>query len=368
MAVGSVRCPDLHHVRQEAEMLIIAMVTEQVHTTQIAALSAALTRLGHNVVPYARPQDMAVNDFGRHLAEQWRRQPPDVVHSHSPESGVAALLAARDIPVVHTFHRLGSPAEQRLDRLIGQHAARSVATCSESVVELLGIGARRSRVSVVPYGVDTAVFAPTGPMAPRNERHRMLAVGQVLDHRDFDTVIAALHRMPDAELVIAGGPDAELLAEDPAARSLWKLAEHHGVGDRVELLGRVAHQDMPALLRSADVVVCTPHRPTAGSVALEAMACGIPVVAEATGGLVDIVVDNVTGRHLPARDPLTFTKIMRPLLANPMVRGAHGAAGRDRVEARYSWDRIAVDTTHAYRRAGAVPREPLVLGTTRAGV
>jgi glycosyltransferase involved in cell wall biosynthesis len=284
-----------------------------------------------------------------------------VVHSHSPASGVAALLAARDIPVVHTFHCLGSPAEQRLDRLIGRHAARSVATCSESVFELLGIGARRSRVSVVPYGVDVALFTPTGPTAPRTERQRMLAVGQVLDHRDYDTAIAALTRMPDAELVIAGGPDAELLDEDPAARSLWKLAEHYGVGDRVELLGRVAHEDMPALLRSADVVVCTPRHPTAGSVALEAMACGVTVVAEATGGLVDTVVDHVTGRHVPPRDPAAFTKVVRPLLANPMVRGAYGAAGRDRVEARYSWDRIAIDTTHAYRRAGAVPREPLVL-------
>ncbi|MFC0438362.1 glycosyltransferase [Kutzneria buriramensis] len=342
-------------------MFTIAMVTEQVRPGQVAALAAALARLGHDVVAHPRDPDVSVNDFGRHLAEQWRQQPPDVVHSHSPESGVAALLAAGDIPVVHTFHCLGSPADQRLDRLIGQHAARSVATCSESVFELLGIGARRSRVSVVPYGVDITMFSPCGPIAPRGERHRLLAVGLVLDHRDYDTAIAALPHMPDAELVIAGGPEAELLSEDAAARSLWKLAEHFDVGDRVKLLGGVAHQDMPALLRSADVVVCTPRHAPAGTVALEAMACGMPVVAEPTGGLVDMVVDNVTGRLVPPRDPAAFAKVIRPLLANPMVRGAFGAAGRDRVEARYSWDRIALDTTHAYHRAGAVPREPVVL-------
>ena len=346
-------------------MYSIAMVTEQVRTGEVAALSAALTRLGHDVVAHVRPHAMSVNDFGRRLADRWRRQPPDVVHSHSPESGVAALLAGREIPLVHTFHTLGSSADQRLDRLLGQHAATCVATYSEAVVELLGIGARRTRVSVVPYGVDIGMFAPCGPSAPRGERHRIVAVGAVLDRRDHDVTIAALTRLPDTELVIAGGPDAELLSEDAAAQSLWKLAEHRGVGDRVKLLGRVAHQDMPALLRSADVVVCTPRHAPAGSVALEAMACGQAVVATPIGGLADTVVDNVTGRHVPPREPLAFIKVMRRLLADPMVRGAYGAAGRDRVEARYSWDRIAVDTVHAYRRAGAVPHEePAALHAT----
>jgi glycosyltransferase involved in cell wall biosynthesis len=124
------------------------------------------------------------------------------------------------------------------------------------------------------------------------------------------------------------------------------------VADRVHLLGSVARDDMPALLRSADAVVCTPTYEPFGIVPLEAMACGVPVVANALGGLIDTVVDRVTGLHVPPGDPGALIGAVRSLLAEPMRRQAMGAAGRDRVTSRYGWDRIATETLRAYEHAG----------------
>jgi glycosyltransferase involved in cell wall biosynthesis len=109
---------------------------------------------------------------------------------------------------------------------------------------------------------------------------------------------------------------------------------------------------LPALLRSADVVACNPWRETSGSVALEAMACGVPVVVSAVGALLDIVVHDVTGRLVPPRDPAKMVYAINVLLHDVFLRKSLGAAGRDRARARYSWDRIAVDMLRIYERVG----------------
>jgi glycosyltransferase involved in cell wall biosynthesis len=83
------------------------------------------------------------------------------------------------------------------------------------------------------------------------------------------------------------------------------------------------------------------------------MACGVPVVAAAVGGLTDTVVDGVTGRHVPPNRPGVLAAVLRPLLEDDVLRSLMGTAGRDRVEARYSWSRIALDTARLYERATA---------------
>jgi glycosyltransferase involved in cell wall biosynthesis len=86
-------------------------------------------------------------------------------------------------------------------------------------------------------------------------------------------------------------------------------------------------------------------------VPLEAMACGIPVVASAVGGLQDTVVDGVTGALVPPRRPEVLAERLRGLLGDPVTRATYGAAGVDRVRSRYAWDRIAADTESTYLRA-----------------
>ncbi|MFI9387724.1 glycosyltransferase [Kutzneria sp. NPDC052558] len=368
----------------------------------VAELSSALAGRGHEVVVHTRRTDPDLpervdtargfgvvhvpagppgplakdkllphmGEFADALARDWRQRPPDVVHAHFWMSGLASVLAAADLgaPVVQTFHALGSvkrrhqgrddtspAARQRLERLVGRSVSRVAATCSDEVFELIRMGVPRSRISVVPCGVDPRQFSPSGPVADRGRRHRLLAVGRLVPRKGFDIAVEALARLPRTELVIAGGPRPSGLSADAEARRLRRLAQQHGVSDRVTLLGQVSRTDMPALLRSSDVVVCTPWYEPFGIVPLEAMACGVPVVAAAVGGLTDTVVDGVTGRLVPPLDPVELAKVLRPLLEDAAQREAFGAAGCDRARARYAWSRVAADTEQVYQRAGVVP-------------
>jgi D-inositol-3-phosphate glycosyltransferase len=102
--------------------------------------------------------------------------------------------------------------------------------------------------------------------------------------------------------------------------------------------------EIPELLRPADVVACTPTYEPSGVVALEAMACGVPVVACAVGPLPDIVVHEVTGFLVDRQDPRDLAASVNHLLRDSFLRRRLGAAGRDGAAARYSWDRVAADT------------------------
>lgn len=332
--------------------------------------------------------------FARCLQADWTARRPDVVHAHFWMSGMAAVSAAAplDLPVVQTFHALGSVKRRHqgdddtsplgrvsAERAVASRVDRVIATCTDEVFELARLGAPRRRATVVPCGVDTAAFTPEGAVFPRSERPRLVVLGRLVRRKGVDEVIAALRRLPDVELLVAGGPagsaeDGPVLDRDPDARRLRHAAATAGVADRVRLLGAVARADVPALLRSADAVVCVPWYEPFGIVPLEAMACGRPVVASAVGGIQDTVVDQVTGLLVPPRRPDALASALRTLLATPSQALACGIAGRDRVLARYGWDRIAEATAAVYaevlaERAG-LPVEPVadaddVIGAAR---
>ncbi len=313
-----------------------------------------------------------MDDFAAALHRRWSHRRPHVVHAHFWMSGRAALAAARPlgIPVVQTFHALGvvkrrhqgtrdtSPPE-RVDeeRAIIAGADRLVATCTDEVFELVRLGADRNRVRVLPCGVDHDLFRPDGPSdAPPAARHRLVAVGRLVERKGLGTIVAALAELPDAELVVAGGPHRSELGEDEEARRLGVLAHRYEVADRVDLRGRVERADVPCLLRSADVVVCVPWYEPFGMVAVEAMACGVPVVASGVGGLVDTVVDGVTGVHVPPRDPVRLARALRGLLDDSSLRASLGTAGVRRARENYSWSTVARATLDTYREV-VVPRE-----------
>jgi glycosyltransferase involved in cell wall biosynthesis/phosphoheptose isomerase len=319
--------------------------------------------------------------FAADLAAQWREDPPDVVHAHFWMSGHAALMAARElgIPVVHTFHALGvvkrryqgemdtSPAERiGIEKEILRRADHVVATCSDEVFELVRLGGARGRLTVVPCGVDLGLFTPEGRRARRRPGlRRIVCVGRLVERKGVGNAISALAALPGTELVIAGGPPRAQLHADPEARRLRGLAEQAGVADRVDLRGRMGREDVAALLRSADAVVCVPWYEPFGIVPLEAMACGTPVVASAVGGMIDSVVDDVTGIHVPPRDPERLAEALAPLLADSERRVAYGAAGVERVRRRYGWPRIAAATLDVYARVAGRHRRRT--GTAAAG-
>ena len=305
-----------------------------------------------------------MDEFADELREAWRRQPPDLVHAHFWMSAHAALRAARPlgIPVVQTFHALGvvkrrhqgamdtsPPGRIDAERRIMREADRVVATCTDEVFELVRQGADARRISVVPCGVDLQLFRPDGPVVPRvGARRRLVAVGRFVERKGIGDVVEALADVPDAELLIAGGPDADELEGHPEAERLRRLARRAGVADRVSLLGRLGRSEVPALLRSADAVVCVPWYEPFGIVPLEAMACGVPVVATAVGGMIDTVVDGRTGLHVPPRRPQELAATLAPLLADASLRRALGAAGARRARERYGWARVASATRQSY--------------------
>jgi glycosyltransferase involved in cell wall biosynthesis len=371
----------------------------------VAELSSALVRAGHEVTVYTRRDDPAqpatceapqgyrvvpvpagpakplsrdellphMGEFTQFVEREWRRLPPDVVHSHFWMSGIAAVLAGdrHGIPVVHSYHTLGTVARryqgtadtsppQRIgiERKIGRAATRIIATGADEVNELTRMGVPRDRVSVVPRGVDCEQFRPEGPAARKRLPRRVVSVGRLAPRNGFADLVAALRGVPDTELVIAGGPRRDKLAADPEAGRLRELAERLRVADRVHLVGRVPRDRMPALLRSADLVACVPWYEPSGSVPLEAMACGVPVLATRVGGLTDTVVENVTGVLVPPRQPGMLRAAMASLLAAPARRSFLGGAGRDRAEKRYPWQRIAEESAAVYARCVELVRAP----------
>jgi glycosyltransferase involved in cell wall biosynthesis len=304
-------------------------------------------------------------DFGRYLECRWADERPDVAHAHFWMSGLATLRAAvaHDIPVAQTYHALGtvkrrhqgdkdtSPAGRiRLERAIGRSADAVIATCADEVAELTRMGVPRRRLAIVPCGVDLDRFRPEGPAEPAGGAPRLVALSRLVERKGVDTAIEALTRIPGAELVVAGGPPPEEMDADAEVHRLRLCAKEAGVAGRVEFRGRVGRDMVPALLRSADVAVTLPWYEPFGMVPLEAMACGVPVVASAVGGHLDTVVDHVTGIHVPPRRPAETAGRIRELLADRTRREAYGIAAADRARSRFSWQRVARETAEVYER------------------
>lgn len=361
----------------------------------VAALAAGLARRGHTVTVHTRRDDAALpervatedgydvvhvtagpaeelpkDDLLRHMPEfaanlrrSWAEHTPDLVHAHFWMSGLASVAAAGAVPVVQTFHALGSvkrrhqgaadtspPNRIELERSLCSSVAHVVATCTDEVFELRRLGLTTDRVSIVPCGVDTDVFTPDGPVAPRNQRRRLLVLGRLVERKGQDDAVRALRAVPDAELVVVGGPPPDRIDADPEVRRLRAIAAEAGVGDRLVFAGSVSRADVPAWVRSADVVLAVPWYEPFGITPLEAMACGRPVVATAVGGLQDSVVDGVTGDLVPPRDPERLGEVLAALLADDARRTAYGAAGVERARDRYRWSRVVADTESVYRQ------------------
>ncbi|GIH78571.1 glycosyltransferase [Planobispora longispora] len=356
----------------------------------VAALSCALAARGNTVTVYTRrdsaEQDTEVAfapgvtvvhvpagppesipkddllawmpDFSRWIARRWAASAPDIAHSHFWMSGLAALAAARatGVPVVHTFHALGtvkrrhqgsadtSPRERvETETVIAWQADAVIATCSDEVAELNRLRVPRRATHVVPCGVDLAAFTPAGPAPDLGPGPVLLSIGRPVPRKGVETVVRALRRVPDATLVVAGGEPGE-----PETARLARIADECGVAGRVRFIGRVERSAVPALMRAATAVISVPWYEPFGIVPLEAMACGVPVVASAVGGHLDTVVPGVTGVLVPPRREAVLAGALRGLLADPPLLAAYGAAAVERAASRYSWERVAAETSAVY--------------------
>jgi glycosyltransferase involved in cell wall biosynthesis len=367
------------------------------HASQLlqpAVLARALASHGHRVTLYARTEDpvfprtailgagvslehvkagparpLAAEEAARfmpevaaYLADRWRTRPPDVVHAFSWTAGLAAIGAVRgtDIPVLQSFESLGSVERRqagaevpacrvKLEAAIGRTVAAVLARSSEEAAELARLAVPKSAIRVIPAGIDTQHFSQDDVRAKAIDQARLIALADD-QARGLQAVIRALTQLPGAELTIVGGPDARHLPRSGPFREVAQLASRLRVRGRVTFAGQVADAELPALLRSADILVsATAYDPT-GVAAIQAMACGLPVVASAVGGQRDAVIDGITGLLVAPEHPAMLVTRLRALLAQPAMLQAYGIAAADRARSRYCIDRICQETAAAYER------------------
>jgi D-inositol-3-phosphate glycosyltransferase len=356
-------------------------------------------------VPVAGPAIATKEDLPRHLPlfaaavlaaagpVEPDRPPYDVVHGHYWLSGdVAVTLAnAWHVPVVQTMHTSAAakdaarpqditdreapePAVRLAGerRLVGVADALVVSTRAEADELARWYAADPARIHVVPPGVDGDLFAPTDEAGRVTDRVALglsgdarvvLFVGRIQPHKGPELLVEAVARMvgerPQVRdglvLAVLGGPSG-----DGTARPSWiaDLAERLGIADLLLRRGPVGRAELARWYRAADVVAVPSRHESFGLVALEAQACGTPVLAARVGGLVDAVDDGVSGVLVRGRDPEDWSAALAGLLTDPARRDRLGTAGR-RHALRFAWPRTAERTAAVYASVlggGGAPR------------
>ncbi|MBI3977707.1 MAG: glycosyltransferase [Chloroflexi bacterium] len=300
----------------------------------------------------------------------------DLIHSHYWLSGwVGQLLAQRwHLPHVAMFHTLGRgksrsrPAEDegqlRIDTetrvLLGADAIVAGSPSEKlEMAQLYCVPERR--VHVIPCGVDLDLFRPRDRAQARarwgiRASKVILFVGRMDPVKGADLVLPALARLEDrrgVQAIFVGGDGRD----DPEIRRLGALARELGLRQNVRFLGPVPQEQLPDLYSAADVCVVPSYYESFGMAAVEALACGTPVVASRVGGLISTVRDGETGFLIPWRCPEPFAERLDLLLGNDALRQQFSLAARESV-LRFAWPAIAGRLLTLYERlvvmAGAV--------------
>jgi D-inositol-3-phosphate glycosyltransferase len=298
------------------------------------------------------------------LADQRATErPADAVHANYWLSGVAghAVKHELNLPLLSTFHTLArvkadaglwdgeGPVRAEAEAAVIGCSDAVLASCAVEAMQLEALyGADPERVEIVPLGVETAFFSPGDRAQARRaaglprDVPLLLSVGRIQPLKGFDVAVRALalleDRLPDAHLVVIGGPSGPAGAAE--VDRLRTLVQAFGLKDRVHLLPPQPHELLSTFYRAADVVLVPSRSESFGLVALEAGACGTPVVASAVGGLTTLVDDGVTGFLVERRDVAAFADAAAEILTNPYVAAAMGDAAARRA-ARYTWPATA---------------------------
>jgi D-inositol-3-phosphate glycosyltransferase len=294
----------------------------------------------------------------------------DVYHAHYWLSGwvARALQDCQRAPVVQMFHTLGAmknkvargqtdrETDRRIDveRAIMRFADRIVASTPRDRQQMIDFyDAPAKKIAVISPGVDLKLFHPIDPPAAKSllgepkDDHSVLFVGRIDPVKGIDVWFKAMALVAEENpalrsklcVCLIGGDLDEDEPDEEIAR-LQALKDELGIGDIVTFLGRRTQEALPYYYSSADVVVMPSLYESFGMVALEAMACGAPVVASDVGGLSYIVRDGETGYLVPERDPRALADCLNRLLRDPDLRTRLGRRGIE-VAREYAWTRIA---------------------------
>ncbi len=290
----------------------------------------------------------------------------DVVHSHYWQSGLAgvALASAFGVPLVHSHHSLARVKNASLapgdapepdSRIDGEErviaAADVLIASTDAEFEQLAClyGAQHDRIKTIHPGVDHATFYPGDRTRARaalglGDGPVLLYVGRIQPLKGLELAVRATAALrarlgTPVTLVVAGGPSGD--GGEREVRRLRALGEQLGLGRDLRLVGPQPHERLPLYYRAADVLTVCSHSESFGLTALEAQACGTPVVGTAVGGLSYIVADGVSGYLVDSRNPELFARHIEAIVADP------GVAERMRTEATrrarpFSWERTAM--------------------------
>lgn len=357
-------------------------VQVDVFTRVAAPEQPVMATLGENArvihVPAGPPEELSPKVIYPHLPEfidgvlrfvMQEQLTYDVIYSHYWLSGWVAheLRAQLRVPVVQMFHTLGRmknriaqeqsqvEADLRIftETDIMSWADRLIAATPAERAQMLWLyRADRRKIEIVPPGVDLARFAPIDPRCAKarigvaQDDRLLLFVGRIEPLKGVDNILhaVALLRERDPALakalcaVVIGG-DAESASPDDELRRLIVLRKRLAVEDRVRFLGARDQDFLPNYYSAADALIMPSDYESFGMVALEAMACGTPVIASEIGGLAFLIQDGVNGFHVPTREPAALAQRIQWLLSDPALRDRISRAARDTAQG-YGWPHI----------------------------
>jgi D-inositol-3-phosphate glycosyltransferase len=305
----------------------------------------------------------------------------DIIHSHYWMSGIAAEELGRPwkVPFVHMFHTLGMMknrvarddsekegqyrvgGEQQVLRAASQIIAATQA--EQAQLEFL-YHAPSARITVVPPGVDTHHFYPISLDEARGvigipcESRMLLFVGRIEPLKGVDSLIRALAILrnngtlaqhPHCLVIIGGDPDATADHLTAEMTRLQALCGELNLDDLVVFLGKRGQETLPYYYSSADALIMPSHYESFGMVALEAMACGTPVIASQVGGLPFLVKDGVTGYVVPDEDIDTLSQRLAVLISQPEVRQRMSEQACAEAH-NYGWEKITGRILQVYEK------------------
>ncbi len=306
-----------------------------------------------------------IDEFTAGVRAYLADHPVDAIHANYWLSGVAGhqLKHELDLPLVSTFHTLarvkaetGDPEPQRrID------AEADVIACSDAILanspteadQLTRLyGAQRDRIEIVPPGVDHAFFSPGDKAGARDalgldDRPTLLFVGRIQPLKGLDVAVRALAMLdrPDVRLLAVGG--ASGTSGDVEVERVTKLAADLGVAEQLVLIDPQPHHLLSTFYRAADALLVPSRSESFGLVALEAAACGLPVIASDVGGLRTLVDHGRTGFLVEARDPAGFAGHVLAVLDDPVLaqRLSDAAAAQAR---EFTWSTTAARLRRLY--------------------
>jgi D-inositol-3-phosphate glycosyltransferase len=308
-----------------------------------------------------------VREFAR-----WHQATYELIHSHYWLSGVAArsLSAAWNVPFIQMFHTLGhmknrvaqSPADREGDLRIRtetellHEADRIIAATPAELAQLQWLyRADVSRVTVIPPGVDTTHFYPRARRQAKAslgidpETQLLLFVGRIEPLKGVETLFEAVAMLRDRGVcecsqmcvaIIGGDPSSTAAMQNAEMERLKVLRQELGIADLVTFLGAMDQDALPDYYAAAEVVTMPSHYESFGMVALEAMACGTPVIASEVGGLAYLVRDGETGFHVPDRDPVVLADRICDIITDPLLQQELGEQAARHAQ-NYAWPLIA---------------------------